>query len=70
MADDLSTTRRPSAALLLMGLVALGISAWSLFGPGTFTWLTTFDGRWLVVAVAGVLGLALIFTPGLRGPRS
>ena len=70
MADKPSETRRPSATLLLMGLVALGISAWTLVGPGTFTWLTTFDGRWLVVVAAGALGLALIFTPGPRRPRS
>ena len=70
MADKPSETRRPSATLLLMGLVALGISAWSLVGSGTFTWLTRFDGRWLVVGAAAAMGLALIFAPGPRAPRS
>lgn len=66
MADTLSKSRRPSAMLLLLGLAALGVSGWALLGPGTFSWLTSFDGRWLLVAAAGVLGLALVLAPGRR----
>lgn len=66
MADTMSKTRGPSVMLLLLGLAALGVSGWALLGPGTFSWLTSFDGRWLVVAVAGVVGLALVLAPGRR----
>lgn len=70
MADNPSKTRSPSAILLLMGLAALGISAWSLLGPGTFSWLTSFDVLWILVAAAGAIGLVLILVPGRRRSHS
>lgn len=66
MADTVSTTRRPSIPLLILGLLALGISGWVLFGPNDFHWLTSFDGRWALIAAAALVGLALVLAPSLR----
>lgn len=66
MADTVSKTRGPSIGLLLMGLLALGVSGWVLLGPNNFEWLTSFDGRWGLVAVAAVAGLALVLIPVRR----
>lgn len=66
MADNTTKTRGPSVALLITGLIALAISGWVLLGPGTFQWMTTVDGRWALVAAAGVAGLVLVLAPGRR----
>lgn len=69
MADNPTKSRRPSAMLFLLGLIALGISGWVLLGPGTFQWITDVDGRWYLVAAAGIAGLVLVLAPGLRRRR-
>lgn len=66
MADKPTKSRGPSVPLLILGLVALAISGWVLLGPGTFQWMTTVDGRWALVAAAGVAGLVLVLAPGRR----
>ncbi|WP_024796259.1 hypothetical protein [Tomitella biformata] len=69
MTDNPTKSRRPSATLLLLGLVALGISGWVLLGPGTFQWMIDVDGRWYLVAAAGIAGLALVLAPAIRRRR-
>ena len=58
--------RGPSILLLLSGVVALLVSAWALVGPFSVDFLTTFDGGWILVGVAVVIGAVLVFLPNRR----
>ena len=68
MADHDTTEKRkhrPSAVLLLAGLVALGVSAWALTGP------TAWNGGglqfgWVLVVAAIVVGAVLVISPGKK----
>jgi hypothetical protein len=64
--DPSSPGRRgPSAPLLAMGLIALGVSAATLFGPAH--WVRApgdcIDLAWPAVVVAVVIGLVLVLAP-------
>lgn len=61
-----ATGRRPAAGLLLAGLVALLVSAWSLIGPEHFQSLGGAQFRWMIVLAAVAVGLVLVFAPGRR----
>ena len=61
-----ANSRRPAAGLLFAGLIALLVSAWSLIGPENFRSLDGAPSKWIVVAVAVVVGLVLVFAPGRR----
>lgn len=53
------TKRRPSALLLLCGLIAIAVSVLAFAGPST--WGTgTFDFGWILVVGAVLVGLVLI----------
>lgn len=58
--------RRPAAGLLLAGMFALLVSAWSLIGPEHFQSLGGAQFRWIVVLAAVAVGLVLVFAPGRR----
>lgn len=70
MAENTESTgkagRRPSALLLLSGLVALLVSVGALIGPGSFESLGDAQFRWIVVLAAVVVGVVLVFAPGRR----
>ncbi|MFD3811949.1 hypothetical protein [Rhodococcus sp. NPDC058639] len=58
--------RGPSILLLISGVVALLVSAWALVGPFSVDFLATFDGGWILVGVAVVIGAVLVFLPNRR----
>lgn len=56
--------RRPrSVPLALAGLAALAVAFWGLAGPDAFG---SVDLRWVLVAIAAVIGVALVAVPGRR----
>jgi len=59
--------RGPSLLLLLFGLAALAVSGWALLGPFSLDFLATFDGGWILVGAAVVIGAVLVFLPSRRG---
>ncbi len=61
MTEQTVTRRRPSAFLLLAGLLALAISIWSLVGPDT--WAGGFPFGWVLVIGAIAVGTALLRSP-------
>ncbi|WP_346764555.1 hypothetical protein [Rhodococcus sp. HNM0569] len=65
-ASDAPRSRRPSAVLLVTGVLALLVSGWALAGPFSLEPLGDGAFRWIVVGVAVVVGLVLVFTPGRR----
>ncbi len=58
--------RGPSLLLLLFGLVALAVSGWALLGPFSLDVLASFDGGWVLVGAAVVIGAVLVFLPNRR----
>nr|WP_137725463.1 hypothetical protein [Prescottella subtropica] len=70
--DDTDTSsaprrsRRPSLGLLLAGLAALLVSGWALIGPFSLDALGHVEFRWIFVAVAVVIGAALVLSPARR----
>ena len=58
--------RGPDLLTLAVGLGALGIAGTTLLGG--ITWLPEIDGRWVLAAVALVVGLTLVIG-SLRDPR-
>jgi hypothetical protein len=58
--------RGPDLLTLLAGLVALGISTIALLGD--IPWLPPVDGRWVLAALALIVGLLLVIG-SLRPPR-
>ncbi len=65
-ANEHNETRRPSAGLLLSGLVALLVSAWALVGPDNLAALGNRQVQWLLVAAAVVVGVVLVVAPVRR----
>lgn len=61
-----NSRRGPSVLLLLAGLAALLVSGWALIGPFSLAPLGNVEFRWILVAVALVVGAALVFSPGKR----
>ncbi|MCX0271131.1 hypothetical protein NLM24_10525 [Nocardia zapadnayensis] len=55
-----------SSGLFFVGLLALGLSAWALAGPTQWGLTTVVPIGWIVVAVAIVVGLALVVSPRRR----
>lgn len=55
-----------SPGLFLVGLLALGLSAWALAGPTQWGLTTIVPIGWIVVALAIVVGLALVVSPRRR----
>lgn len=62
----LSTRRSPDLLTLVAGLVALGLAGTTLLGG--IAWLPNVDGRWVLAALALVIGLLLVIG-SLRTPR-
>ncbi|WP_459547950.1 hypothetical protein [Nocardia sp. X0981] len=52
-----------SPGLLISGLLALLVSAWTLLGPGHWELTSIVPLGWLVVATAIVIGLFLVVSP-------
>lgn len=65
-ADALTPQRGPDLLTLLAGLGALGIAGTALLGG--ITWLPDVDGRWVLAALALIVGLLLVIG-SLRPPR-
>jgi hypothetical protein len=55
-----------SPGLFIVGLLALGLSAWALAGPTQWGLTTIVPIGWIVVALAIVVGLALVVSPRRR----
>jgi hypothetical protein len=64
--DALTPQRGPDLLTLLVGLGALGIAGTALLGG--ISWLPDVDGRWVLVALALIVGLLLVIS-SLRQPR-
>jgi hypothetical protein len=65
--DEALTPRRgPDLLTLVAGLGSLGIAATALLGG--VTWLPDVDGRWVLAALALLVGLLLVIG-SLRSPR-
>ncbi|MBV9162617.1 MAG: hypothetical protein JO281_13950 [Pseudonocardiales bacterium] len=58
--------RGPDLLTLLAGLSALGIAGAALLG--SIAWLPAVDGRWVLAALALIVGLLLVIG-SLRPPR-
>lgn len=58
--------RGPSILMLLSAIAALAVSAWALIGPFSLDSLANVEFRWLLVALAVVVGAALVFAPGKK----
>ncbi len=65
--DDNVTKRGPSVSLLIVGLLALGVSIWAFIGPATMTATGVASLGWVVVIAAIVVGIFLVISP--RRPR-
>ncbi|RDI51675.1 hypothetical protein [Nocardia mexicana] len=63
MADNSETRRGPSFSLLLAGLLALLVSVWAFIGPSSWPEHSIIPIGWIVVAVAIVVGIALVISP-------
>ncbi|MBH0777503.1 hypothetical protein [Nocardia bovistercoris] len=59
--------RGPSLSLLIVGLLALAVSACALAGPSTVSALTALPLGWIIVTAAIVVGVGLVLSP--RGRR-
>lgn len=64
--DALTPQRGPDLLTLLIGLGALGIAGTALLGG--IAWLPDVDGRWVLAALALIVGLLLVIG-SLRPPR-
>lgn len=64
--DALTPQRGPDLLTLLIGLGALGIAGTALLGG--IAWLPDVDGRWVLAALALIVGLLLVVS-SLRPPR-
>ncbi|MGH3830678.1 MAG: hypothetical protein ACRDRS_09555 [Pseudonocardiaceae bacterium] len=62
----LTPRRGPDALTLLAGLGALAIAGTALLGG--IAWLPQVDGRWVLAALALIVGLLLVIS-SLRPPR-
>jgi len=66
--DGDTDTRRdgPSFPLLIIGILALALSIWTLIGPATWPVTSMIPIGWIVLAGAIVIGLLLVVAPGKR----
>lgn len=55
-----------SPGLFFVGLLALVLSGWALVGAGRWDLTTMLPIGWIIVAVAIVVGLVLVVSPGRR----
>ncbi|MGW4529407.1 hypothetical protein ACWEOI_00515 [Nocardia sp. NPDC004340] len=55
--------RRPSFALLLAGLLGLGVSVWAFIGPHLWPVSGGLSLGWIVVIAAIVVGVILVLSP-------
>jgi hypothetical protein len=62
----LTPRRGPDLLTLAVGLGALGVAGIALLG--SVAWLPEVDGRWVLAAVALVVGLSLVIG-SIRNPR-
>ncbi|MEV4124722.1 hypothetical protein [Nocardia sp. NPDC049707] len=65
--EDNVTKRRPSVSLLIVGLLALGVSIWAFIGPATMTATGVASIGWGVVIAAIVVGVLLVISPRRPG---
>jgi hypothetical protein len=65
-AATLISRRGPDLLTLVAGVGSLGIAATALLGG--VTWLPDMDGRWVLAALALLVGLLLVIS-SLRPPR-
>ncbi len=65
-ASALIPRRGPDLLTLVAGLGSLGIAATALLGG--IAWLPDVDGRWVLAALALIVGLLLVIS-SLRSPR-
>ena len=61
-----SARRGPSVTLAVAGVLVLLVGLGSLTGLGARLVDASVDGRWVLVVLAGVVGLALVVLPGRR----
>ncbi|WP_327095551.1 hypothetical protein OIE68_37070 [Nocardia vinacea] len=61
--DNNVTKRGPSVSLLIVGLLALGVSSWAFIGPATMTATGVASLGWVVVIAAIVVGILLVISP-------
>jgi hypothetical protein len=67
-ANDSSTkSRGSSASLLIVGMLALGVSIWAFIGPAAMPGTGSVPLGWIVVISAIVIGILLVISP--RKPR-
>ncbi|WP_227998619.1 hypothetical protein [Nocardia australiensis] len=57
----------PSISLLIVGLLALGVSIWAFIGPASMPATGTMPFGWILVIAAIVIGILLVLYP--RRPR-
>ncbi|MGB8961917.1 MAG: hypothetical protein WCC38_08190 [Pseudonocardiaceae bacterium] len=65
-ATALAPRRGPDLLMLVVGLGSLGIAATALLGG--IAWLPDVDGRWVLAALALLVGLLLLIG-SIRDPR-
>ncbi len=65
--EDNVAKRGPSVSLLIVGLLALGVSIWAFIGPASMTTIGVASLGWIVVITAIVVGVLLVISP--RRPR-
>ncbi|GAA5081163.1 hypothetical protein [Nocardia iowensis] len=66
MADKSEQTesrRGPSASLLIVGLLALGVSVWAFIGPESWPTTSALPIGWIVVLAAIIIGIVLVVSP-------
>ncbi|MEV0252147.1 hypothetical protein AB0H76_36560 [Nocardia sp. NPDC050712] len=67
MAEQPVTKKRgPAVPLLIVGLLALAVSAWALVGPGTMSVGGAISFGWIMVITAIVIGVMLVISPRKR----
>ncbi|MFD1812842.1 hypothetical protein [Rhodococcus gannanensis] len=64
--DTAATRRRPSPGLLLAGVAALLVSLWAFVGPVGIGAVAGGHAKWLLIAVAVVVGVVLVVSPTRR----
>ncbi|WP_405167169.1 hypothetical protein OG203_19995 [Nocardia sp. NBC_01499] len=65
--ESVETRRGPSASLLIIGLLALGVSAWAFVGPESWPANSVVPIGWIVVLAAIIVGIVLVVSPRRRG---
>jgi type IV secretory pathway VirB6-like protein len=65
--DSSTKSRGPSVSLLIVGMLALGVSIWALIGPAAMPATGSVPLGWIVVIAAIVIGILLVISP--RKPR-